>query len=181
MLKAPLLISLLWFSILDTEAFAKIGMQGPTTAQVSVCFVPNGSCSDEIVDTIAAAKKSILVQAYELTAPPILQALVKAHLKGVDVRAILDYSEVQKNSSGAVKLSKAGIPVWIDHPVHIAHNKIMIIDNTLVVGGSYNYTKDIDTMNIENVTFLASPEVAGWYVRNWMNRQAASKPFIPGF
>lgn len=68
----------------------------------------------------------------------------------------------------------AGIPVWIDNRARIAHNKIIIIDQHLIVGGSYNFTRSAEAANVENVTFIDSVEVAGWYLRNWLERQGLS-------
>jgi hypothetical protein len=37
-------------------------------------------------------------------------------------------------------LALAGVPVWIDWQPAITHNNVIIIDRTLVIGGSYNYS-----------------------------------------
>ena len=65
-----------------------------------VCFTPKQDCTDLIVDTIATAKKTLLVQAYSFTSAPIAKAVVDARKRGVDVRVILDKSQFsQKYSS----------------------------------------------------------------------------------
>jgi phosphatidylserine/phosphatidylglycerophosphate/cardiolipin synthase-like enzyme len=63
--------------------------------------------------------------------------------------------------SGATLVAHAEIPVWIDRPSGIAHNKVIVIDRRLVVGGSMNYTRSAASRNVENVTFTESPKVAG--------------------
>jgi phosphatidylserine/phosphatidylglycerophosphate/cardiolipin synthase-like enzyme len=50
-----------------------------------VCFTPGGNCTDLIVNAIAGAKTSILVQAYSFTSAPIAKALLEAHKRGVQV------------------------------------------------------------------------------------------------
>jgi phosphatidylserine/phosphatidylglycerophosphate/cardiolipin synthase-like enzyme len=57
-------------------------------------------------------------------------------------------------------LEATGIPVWIDYEPAIAHNKVIIIDGRLVIGGSYNYTAAAQKRNAENVTFMESEELA---------------------
>ena len=53
----------------------------------------------------------------------------------------------------------------------------MIVDRHLVIGGSFNYSASADTRNAENVTFMDSREVAGWFLANWQARQAVSEPW----
>jgi phospholipase D len=55
-------------------------------------------------------------------------------------------------SGSAAALASAGVPVWIDSPSGIAHNKFMIVDDDLVIGGSFNYTAAARARNAENVT-----------------------------
>jgi phosphatidylserine/phosphatidylglycerophosphate/cardiolipin synthase-like enzyme len=74
-------------------------------------------------------------------------------------------------------VAHADIPVWIDHPPGIAHNKVIVIDRHLVVGGSMNYTKSATDRNAENVTFIESVEAAGWFLANWNARRAVSSSY----
>jgi phosphatidylserine/phosphatidylglycerophosphate/cardiolipin synthase-like enzyme len=79
--------------------------------------------------------------------------------------------------SGATYMANAGVRVWIDDLPAIAHNKIMVIDRHLVIGGSYNYTIAAERRNAANVTFIDSPEVAQWFLANWAERRTAARPY----
>jgi phospholipase D len=147
----------------------------PVPAQVAVCFVPAESCVSEVVAAIRKARSRIRVQAYGFTSVPILKALIEAKHAGVDVQVILDKSNEQPRYTGATTMQNADIPVWIDTTVAIAHNKTIIIDDHLVVGGSYNYTTSSEQRNAENVTFIESSTIADWYRDNWESRKAVSK------
>jgi phospholipase D len=159
---------------------------GPVVAQDAVCFVPEQECDTPVVQAIAAARTSIRVQAYGFTSPVILRALAGARTRGVDVQAILDKSDDRierddsdarrQHISGARFAAEANIPTWIDDSVAIAHNKVIIIDGHLVIGGSYNYTASAERRNAENVTFIDAPAVAGFYLANWDARKAVSRP-----
>ncbi len=74
-------------------------------------------------------------------------------------------------------LASAGISVWVDWSPAIAHSKVMIVDRHLVIGGSFNYSAAADSRNAENVTFIDSPEVAGWFLANWQARRDVSEPW----
>ena len=159
---------------------------GPVVAEVAVCFVPEQECDTPVVQAIAAAKTAIRVQAYGFTSPVILRALADARMRGVDVQAILDKSDDRierdgsdaksRRISGARFTAEANIPTWIDDSVAIAHNKVIIIDGHLVIGGSYNYTASAERRNAENVTFIDAPTVADFYLANWDARKAVSRP-----
>jgi phospholipase D len=159
---------------------------GPVVAQVSVCFVPEQECDENVVQAIVGATNFIRVQAYGFTSTAILGALAQARARGVDVEAILDKSDDRPERDdhagkktrviGARFTTDAHIPTWIDSSVAIAHNKVIIIDGHLVIGGSYNYTASAERRSAENVTFIDAPVVADFYLVNWEARKAASHP-----
>jgi len=134
---------------------------------IEVYFSPKGGCTEAVVKEIDAAKTKILVQAYSFTSAPIAKALVDAHRRGVDVRVILDKSQRGEKYSSADFVQHAGIPIWIDAKHQIAHNKIMIIDGATVITGSFNFTKNAEQNNAENLLVLRSPELATKYASNW--------------
>lgn len=148
----------------------------PITAKVSVCFTSAEQCEDRIVSAIDGAESSIKVQAYGFTSLPIIHALQRAVGRGVEVLAILDKTNERKYS-GATLLEAAGIPVWIDCEPAIAHNKVIVIDGHLVIGGSYNYTASAQKRNAENVTFMEGRALARQYTTNWDSRLKASRVF----
>src|SRR5512135_1771871 len=111
---------------------------------VSVYFSPGGSCTEAVVRALADAKRSVLVQAYSFTSAPIAKALIAAHKRGVAVQVILDKSQKTEKYTEGDFLVHMGIPTSIDARHAIAHNKVMVIDNTTVVTGSFNFTKSAE-------------------------------------
>lgn len=142
-----------------------------------VCFTPGQDCTGVVVSSLESARRSVLVQAYSFTSAPIAQALVDAHKRGVDVRIILDKSQRTERYSSAKFFLNFGIPTWIDDKVAIAHNKVMVIDETIVITGSFNFTKSAQEKNAENLLVLHDPELAAKYVANWLSRLRQSVPY----
>lgn len=147
-----------------------------------VCFTPGGRCTDLIVSEIAGARHSVLVQAYSFTSVPILSALKAAHARGVTVEVIVDRSSARRSPSGsrysaATYLANAGIPVWVDATVAIAHNKVMVVDGATVITGSFNFTASAQNRNAENLLVISDPALAAEYRENWQRRRAASTPY----
>lgn len=145
----------------------------------TVYFSPGGGCTDAVVTAIAAAKQSILVQAYSFTSVPIARALADAKARGIDVRVILDKSQRTERYSGADFVANAGIPVLIDEQPAIAHSKVMIIDADVVITGSFNFTASAEARNVENLLVLKSATLAAAYTANWRDRSAVSVAFVP--
>jgi phospholipase D len=101
----------------------------------------------------------------------IANALIKAKQKGLVVEIILDKSNLSQNYSQINELKDNGIVVAIDRVPGIAHNKVMIIDKTKVITGSFNFTAAAETRNAENVIIVNDKEIANKYLENWYSRK----------
>jgi phosphatidylserine/phosphatidylglycerophosphate/cardiolipin synthase-like enzyme len=78
-------------------------------------FSPEEDCAAFAVRAIDNAEREILVGAYGLTTGSgIVEALVRAKERGVDVRLIADRITPCERASGIEPLAAAGVPVWID-------------------------------------------------------------------
>ena len=149
-----------------------------TTARVAVYFSPNGGATEAIVEAIADAKTQILVQAYSFTSAPIAKALIEAHKRGVKILAVLDKSNVTQNYSAATFLVNVGIPTLIDAEHSIAHSKVMVIDTTTVITGSFNFSKAAEENNVENLLVLTeAPALVQAYTANIQAHAAHSQPY----
>jgi phosphatidylserine/phosphatidylglycerophosphate/cardiolipin synthase-like enzyme len=130
------------------------------------------------VRELARARTQVLVQAYSFTSAVIAKALIEAQKRGVEVKVLLDKSNVTAQYSSATFLANAAIPVAIDSQHAIAHNKIIIIDNATVITGSFNFTKAAESANAENLLLVKdAPELVQRYQQNWQLHAAHSQVF----
>lgn len=154
--------------------------QFPTTthggaSQISVYFSPNGGATTAFVRELHNAQKEVLVQAYSFTSAPIAQALVEAYKRGVKVIAVLDKSQRSERYTAATFLANAGIPVLIDDKHAIAHNKIVIIDRSVLITGSFNFTKAAEEKNAENMLVIhGNQALIDAYLQNFEAHKAHS-------
>ncbi|HVC37359.1 MAG TPA: phospholipase D-like domain-containing protein [Gammaproteobacteria bacterium] len=152
-----------------------------TGAKAMVDFSPGGDGEALILQAIAAAQHAILMQAYSFTDRRIITALAEARARGVEVRVILDKTDTQPyegHEPVASVISSKQIPVWIDSSVHIAHNKVMIIDGNDLITGSYNFTYSADYDNAENLLYIRNaPQLVKAYISNWYWRQSCSRAY----
>ena len=143
-------------------------------AAVAVCFSPEENCAAFADRAIGNAEREILVGAYGLTnGSGIVEALIHAKERGIDVRLIADKTTPCERNSAVEPLAAAGLPIWIDDQARIAHAKTMVIDGAITLTGSYNWTRGA-AANSENLNLISSPAVAAAYAAHWRQRLAVS-------
>ena len=141
---------------------------------VAVCFSPEENCAVFADRAIGNAEREILVGAYGLTnGSGIVEALIQAKERGIDVRLIADKTTPCERNSAVEPLAAAGVPIWIDDQARIAHAKTMVIDGAITLTGSYNWTRGA-AANSENLNLISSPAVAAAYAAHWRQRLAVS-------
>jgi phosphatidylserine/phosphatidylglycerophosphate/cardiolipin synthase-like enzyme len=146
-------------------------------AAIAVCSSPEEDCAAFAVRAIDNAEREILVGAYGLTTGSgIVEAPVRAKDRGVDVRLIADKTTPCEGASGIVPLAAAGVPIWIDRDMRIAHAKTMVIDNAVTLTGSMNWTRGA-AANSEDLNLVSSPAIAAAYATHWRERLAVSVRF----
>jgi phosphatidylserine/phosphatidylglycerophosphate/cardiolipin synthase-like enzyme len=110
-------------------------------------------------------------RAYGLTTGSgIVEALVRAKERGVDVRLIA--TTPCERGSGIEPLA-AGEGIWIDAQARIA---TMVIDGAVTLTGSVNWTRGA-AVTSEDLNLVSSPTVATAYAAHWRKRLALSAPF----
>jgi phosphatidylserine/phosphatidylglycerophosphate/cardiolipin synthase-like enzyme len=137
------------------------------TAQ-QVYFSPNGGALKAIVNKIDSAHSQILIRSYSFTSAPIADALCKAISRGVVIKVIADRREFKAHHTKYHNLIACGIAVRIDSSVALQHSKYMIIDSTVVITGSYNFTIAAEERNAENLLIFQDAMLAKKYLSNWL-------------
>lgn len=142
---------------------------------IVVYFSPNGGATDAIIKELDSSRKEIDIQAYSFSSVPILKAILEAKNRGITIDIILDKcNEYQKYSIARI-LTKAGVLLMVDHIPHIAHSKIMIIDQSTIITGSFNFTQAAEENNTENLLIIKDePELVKKYIKNFSDREQVS-------
>src|SRR5437773_2308691 len=135
--------------------------------KIEVYFSPKGGCTEAVVDSLNKATSTALVQAYSFTSAPIAKALVDAKRRGLQIQVILDKSQQTGRYSEGDFLQHSAIPTFVDSKHAIAHSKIMIIDDQTVITGSFNFSKQAEQENADNLLILYDPGLAPKYAVNW--------------
>jgi phosphatidylserine/phosphatidylglycerophosphate/cardiolipin synthase-like enzyme len=147
----------------------------PPPPVVAVRFAPGPDCEAEIVARLAAARRSVRVLAYSFTSEPIALALVGAKLRGVDVAVVIDRDEAAGRGNRVAMLRGCGISTRLDAVHPIMHDKVIIVDGSTVLTGSYNYSAQAGR-NAENLLTIGSSPVAAAYLADWERHAAHAIP-----
>lgn len=149
----------------------------PAQGEVQAAFAPWDDIEGIIVARLDGARRQVLMQAYLLTNRNIVNALVRAHERGVDVRVLMDRGQLDKHASDRLQqLRGAGVRVWLETRYRSAHNKVIVIDadqpSGTVITGSFNFTWSAQHRNAENILVLSNnAPLASLYAANWQRHQ----------
>jgi phospholipase D len=86
------------------------------------------------------------------------------------VEVILDKFNLKSKKTLLKKLISERICVRIDKPKGVAHNKVVIIDDRILITGSYNFSTSSYERNTENVLVIHDHTLAHEYLLNWQKR-----------
>lgn len=140
---------------------------------VSAGFSPEGGAEALVLGIIDRAQSDIRLAGYSFTSPEIAAALIRAKMRGVDVRLVLDEKANQNRSSRAAinLLTSRDIPVRLNGRYAAMHDKFVVADGRMVETGSYNYTRAAARRNSENALVIENmPELASHYLQHWQSR-----------
>jgi phosphatidylserine/phosphatidylglycerophosphate/cardiolipin synthase-like enzyme len=142
--------------------------------QVENYFSPVDSVTQKLIQSVQSAKRSIRFIIFTYTDRDLAAAMIERMQAGVDVQGVI---ENRGASQGAlVPLFCAKVPVKVDGNKYTMHHKVIIIDDGIVITGSFNFTRSADTANDDNVLIIHSPAVAALYLQEFARVDTIAKP-----
>jgi hypothetical protein len=169
-LKRNIKYSILIFLIIVLSIIISIS----TLAKTEVYFSLYDNPQKAIIKNINQAEAFINIAMYVFTDKEIAASLINAQDKGVKIRVYLDKSQIDSKYSLSRFLVKKGIKVRISTNDYIMHHKFAIIDNRILLTGSYNWTFSANNRNDENLLIIDDPEVIeifqNQFVNLWTNK-----------
>ncbi len=134
---------------------------------LQILFSAEDHAISNLIAIVNDAKVNIRFLAFSFTDYPLAQAMIDRAKAGADVKGV--YETFGSNSTGSELKTFwcAKVPVRQDGNPSFLHDKIIIIDNTIVVTGSLNYSSNADDSNEENVVILDNAEIAALYLQEF--------------
>ena len=132
---------------------------------IDVYFSPDDSVQASFVDLVNNAQQSIYFMAFSFTADEIGDAVRNRARDGVVVAGVMETEQVNSNIGTEFDLFKqAALDVLRDGNDGQMHHKVMIIDESIVILGSYNFTNSAETKNDETLIVVYSKEIAAQFM-----------------
>jgi hypothetical protein len=127
-------------------------------------FFPNPANEQRVVNMFRTCKKTLDVAIFTFTRDSIAQAILEAYQRGVKVRCIGDDGNSKVKGSDVRLLASVGIPCKTDNNLRFhMHNKMAILDNSVVITGSFNWTSQAVNKNQDNILFIEDKNIANQY------------------
>jgi phosphatidylserine/phosphatidylglycerophosphate/cardiolipin synthase-like enzyme len=135
---------------------------------VETYFSPDDATIERIFSLILEAERSVDFLYYAFTSDVIADTLILLSEQGIVVRGVLDsYQERTGLGSEFEKMRDYGIDVRLDGHPEKMHHKVIIIDQKIVITGSYNLTYSAENINDENTLIIHNEELAKAYLQEF--------------
>ncbi|EJK1259063.1 phospholipase D family protein [Salmonella enterica] len=152
-----------------------------SAVRIDTGFSPEGSALRLVLKTVDSAQREIRLMGYSFTSPEVVNALIQAKKRGVDVRVVLDQKANTGHNNRASRaamnlLVGAGIQVRTVSTYKLMHDKVIVADGRNTELGSFNYSRAADRVNSENVLVIWDDrDVARRYLEHWHSRWVQGK------
>jgi phosphatidylserine/phosphatidylglycerophosphate/cardiolipin synthase-like enzyme len=144
---------------------------------LEVFFSPDDGTAAQLVKWIQTAEHSLAFMAYSFTSDDLAGAILERAEAGVTVAGIMDAGQYRSNTGTEYdRFRSAGLDVRLDGNPHNLHHKVLIIDEKIIVTGSYNFSSNAERRNDENTLIIHSPEAAAAFLAEFQSRFAEAEP-----
>jgi phosphatidylserine/phosphatidylglycerophosphate/cardiolipin synthase-like enzyme len=144
--------------------------------RVETYFSPDDGTAARIVDLIQEAQQSVYFMAYSFTSDEIASALISKASQGVAVAGVFEETQYYSNIGTEFdRLLDAGLDVHLDGNLRNMHHKVIIIDEQIVITGSYNFSASAEESNDENTLIIHSSEIGKAYTAEFGRVMTASR------
>ncbi|NP_001016875.2 mitochondrial cardiolipin hydrolase [Xenopus tropicalis] len=148
------------------------------------CPLPHtDSAFSRLLLLLLRAQRSLELCVFTFSCPSLARAVLLLHSRGVRVRVITDNDYMAASGSQIGPLRSAGVAVRHDQSSGYMHHKFAVVDGTVVLTGSLNWTVQATQTNRENILITDDRVIVKAYQqefeRLWQEYDPASYDFFP--
>lgn len=150
--------------------------------RVKTLFAPDHNPEMEIMKQIAKAKRRVDFAIFTFSeSSGIDDELVLAKRAGIDIRGAFYTMQANQKWSAKEVLRNGGIELFLVPKRKLPqgvpkigklHHKLMVIDQQLIIGGSFNYTGPANALNDENILIIGDLETEDTESKNLQKKIA---------
>ncbi len=133
-------------------------------SQISVYFSPKDDVfNNAILPAVRSAKSEIFISAFFLTHKPLVEEIINAKKRGVNVLVLIDAIGAFQFKNIIFELRNNKIPVIVENWGGKNHEKTIMIDSNILISGSSNFSKSGFDYNDENTLVIKNSELASFW------------------
>ncbi len=134
---------------------------------IETYFSPEDEVASHVIPILQDAESSIYFMAFSFTDDDISRQLLDKHRAGLTVQGVMEGRNAGGMGSDFDALHKAGVDVLKDGNPYVMHHKVIIVDEAIVITGSYNFTANAAESNDENLLIIHNPAIAAVYMQEF--------------
>ena len=140
----------------------------PKPSIFEVYFFPNPNNEIYVINMLQTCKNTMDIAIFTMTNIKFANVITNLFNRGVKIRIIADDECCKMQTSNIYSLAALGIEVKTDDSVrYYMHHKFAVIDNSVVITGSFNWTSQAVNHNQENILFLENKNLAKKYANEF--------------
>ena len=106
---------------------------------IQIYFSPEDKVLDHMIPLVSSAQSNIRFMAFSFTDYPLAKAMIDRAAVGVDTAGIYEKTGSETEGSEMKTFYCAQVPVRQDGNPRFLHDKIIILDNHIVISGSFQF------------------------------------------
>lgn len=133
--------------------------------QITTYFSPGSETISPLLREINSAEKSIFIMAFMFTQNQLGEAICHQFKSGILTEVVFDDRAVNTLGSEYEKFVDTGVKIKVVKGQGTMHHKVMIIDEETVITGSYNFSRNAEIRNSENLLIIkGNKDIASAYI-----------------
>jgi len=132
---------------------------------MDIYFAPDDNVQANLLDLLNNVENSIYFMAFSFTSDEIGEVVRTRAQEGIEVAGVMETEQINSNIGTEFDpFKQAALDVLSDGNEGQMHHKVMILDKSIVVFGSYNFTNSAETKNDENLIVVYNADIAAQFM-----------------
>ncbi len=126
-------------------------------------FSPRGGIAANIEEVLKSARSSIYFAAFSFTREDFTEVLKQKVKDGLTVQGVFETRQIAAGADAgwnALTSARPRVDVRQDGNSYTMHHKFFIIDESIVMLGSFNFSRNAEERNNENILIIYDPAIA---------------------
>ena len=129
--------------------------------RIDILFSPDDGVLSALIPLLSSAAQSFYFLTFSFTSNELGDIVRKKAEDGLDIGGVMDEGQIKSNQGTEFDpFRQADLDVLIDGIDGQMHHKVFIIDEKIVVLGSYNFSQSAEQRNDENLIIVYNEKIA---------------------